>query len=285
RAWARRASESTSSSTRSSSAWPRRASSAAVASAEALEEILELALDLLPVDGADDRGRIDPDGGRGRRARDARRHLAAPVADDHVEVHATAGWPVLAGHRHLDDSARVPQVARRHDAPGDLVRTGDRVELERRGEERRRHVHAQQGRDRAADAHDPADEGERLGADHVPRPAAGLARARLRRRESSHAAPLSRSAPRASVRRLGSGHASTTRVILGLPKSMVPTAFGAPSVPPSVSVPRMGALTEVAGPAAVATSSAMSLPSTVTRALTGASARLRASPVTRRPSA
>src|SRR5438128_1027995 len=90
---------------------------------------------------------------------------------------------------------------------------------------------------------------------------------------------------RASASRLASGHASTTCVIVGLPKSMVPTAFGAPSVPPSVSVPRMGALTEVAGPAAAATSSAMSLPSTVTRALTGASARLRASFATRRPSA
>src|SRR3989449_7067290 len=77
---------------RSSSGWSRTASSAAAASAEALEEFPEPGLERL-------RGRRDPDGGRRRRARHLRGHLTAPVVDDHVQVHAAAGEPVLARDR------------------------------------------------------------------------------------------------------------------------------------------------------------------------------------------
>src|SRR5256885_14159382 len=161
---------------RSSSGWSRTASSAAAASAEALEEFPEPGLERL-------RGRRDPDGGRRRRARPLRGPPPAPVVDDHVQVHAAAGEPVLARHRDPHAPARVQEVARLHDAVRDLVGARDRVEFDRRGEQRRRHVRAQHGRDGAADPHHAADEREGLPANDTSPPDAELARARQRVRE------------------------------------------------------------------------------------------------------
>src|SRR5438093_140708 len=135
----------------------------ATSTLEALEEVLDPFFDFLTAALSDDRRRIDPYGRRRRVAGCLRPDHAAPVVHLQVRVHAPGRKAVLPGDPDLHGAARVQQIARGEDAVGDLPRSRDRVEVDRRGEQRGRQVRGEQRRHRAAHAHDRADQGERLG--------------------------------------------------------------------------------------------------------------------------
>src|SRR5207244_3862957 len=205
-----------------------------------------------------------------------RRDLGAARLHDEVRVHAAIREPVAPGDADLHGLARVPEVVGGDDTVPDRVAPGDRVEVERRGEERGRQIHVQERDDGAPDPHHRAEQLQRLGADDLARPDPEVARAGQGRPERGRArrrlpGQVERTRSSVSVRRRGSGQAARTWVAVSGLKSASPVTRGDPSVPDTVRVPWREPPSSGGAPLANPPRPARWRPVNAMRALTGAS--------------